>query len=168
MLDTSTNTNINTCVKSGVVRCGGLNGYQNEEDCNNFDAAIAEASVEEIPNTGVTCMATCTAPCTFKRCLCVWDNNECVPGAEEVTIDASNNIIRGNQCRYSITEGTCNRGIKTITYKATATGPIQGLECADRSAEVSCFAATEIPFFNFWSLMVTITGIVVFYAIRRK
>jgi parallel beta-helix repeat protein len=168
VLDTSTNTNINTCVKSGVVRCGGLNGYQNEEDCNNFDAAIAEASVEEIPNTGVTCMATCTAPCTFARCLCVWDNNECVPGAEEVTIDASNNIIRGNQCRYSITEGTCNRGIKTITYKATATGPIQGLECADRSAEVSCFAATEIPFFNFWSLMVTITGIVVFYAIRRK
>jgi hypothetical protein len=167
--DTSTNHNINTCVKSGVVRCGGLNGYENEEDCNNFAPAIAEASIEEIPAAvaaGITCGTTCTgADCIFTRCLCVWNStyNECQAGAEEIGIVNGVTTTIG-QCSYSITEGACNRGTKMITY--TAVGSMPG--CVKSEAEVSCFAATEIPFFNFWSLMVTITGIIVFYVIRKR
>jgi parallel beta-helix repeat protein len=168
VLDTSTNHNINTCVKSGIVRCGGLNGYENEEDCNNFNSAIAEASIKEIPAAaGIICGTTCTgADCIFTRCLCVWNStyNECQAGAEEIEIVNGVTTTIGT-CSYSITEGTCNRGIKTITY--TAIGSMQGCVGGPGPAEVSCFAATEIPFFNFWSLMVTIAGLVVFYAMRR-
>ena len=162
------NNEFNVCIKTGVSRCS---DYTSEKDCSAFDWSIAKDSVEEVESAGFLCEQACgTAdlPCNFTNCICGWDEMKgCVPKWELIEINEQGNETLGD-CTYTPVEGECNsKGFKPIEYTASPTGGvIEG--CEDKVLEVPCFAATEVPFFGVWSLMITIAGIIVFYIVKKE
>ena len=159
----------NVCIKTGVSRCS---DYASEEDCNAFDWPIAKESNEELEAAGFSCEQACGTedlPCNFTNCICGWDEMQgCLPVWELIEIDEEG--IEGSlgNCTYTPVEGTCdNQGYKTIEYTASSTGMIID-GCESTSLKVSCFAATQVPFFNFWSFITAVGLIAGYYVLRKK
>jgi hypothetical protein len=159
----------NVCIKTGVSRCS---DYSSEEDCNAFDWPIAKESNEELEAAGFTCEQACGTedlPCNFTNCICAWDEMQgCLPVWELIGIDEGG--IEGSlgNCTYTPVEGPCdNKGFKSITYTASSTGLItEG--CENVVLPVSCFAATQVPFFNFWSFITAVGLLIGYYVLRKK
>jgi len=157
----------NICIKTGVSRCG---DYASEDECNAFDWPIAKDSNEELEAAGFLCEMTCGPglPCNFTNCICGWDDAYgCLPIWELIEVTTEGSETLGN-CTYTPVEGaTCdNRGFKEIQYTASFTGVVEG--CDNTSVTVSCFAATEIPFFGVWSFITAVGLIAGYYVLRKK
>lgn len=158
----------NVCIKTGVSRCS---DYASEDDCNAFDWPIAKESNEELEPAGFSCEQACGTedlPCNFTNCICAWDEMQgCLPVWELIGVTTEGNETLGD-CTYTPTEGTCdNQGYKTIEYTASSTGMIIN-GCESTSLKVSCFAATQVPFFNFWSFITAVGLIAGYYVLRKK
>ncbi|MEM7827058.1 MAG: hypothetical protein QXQ40_02440 [Candidatus Aenigmatarchaeota archaeon] len=149
------------CVMTGIQRCS---DYTSRTECNNFDSWIAEADVEAIKGNTAFCGSQSNSG--IYECVCSWNSTlgKCQPKWNILSI-TNRDIVLGS-CSYSVSEGECDEtGFKQITY--TASGTADGCS-GSSSVSVPCFAATEMPFWSVWGVLIFVGLVVGFYLIRKR
>jgi hypothetical protein len=145
-------TSAKECVVLGILGC---EGYDNLDDCDNYDWWAPEYSISQLKGDGF---------CDDKNCYCAWDETLLTCGAGYEELDALGEPT-GTGCSYSASqEGECQEGIRTITYNSEP----ECLEGGTEEVQIPCFVATEVPFFGVFNLLISAGLVVVFYVVGKK
>lgn len=149
-------------------------GYKDENSCVYAEKVVAIKSVESMPGNSGFCSrpSTVSGSCTNSSasCKCTWNSttSKCNPSGQIVTVCSNSVGDFTATCNWAETsyEDKCNtEGKIIITY--TASGSAVGSDwCKNPNlVEFSCTESVELPFFNWFSFLLSGLAIMVIYFI---
>jgi len=169
------------CAKSGPT-CDAFPQNQNSSACRSPEpnSAIPKntltasaISIDSCGNTSYYYNSTGSLCADTSYCECYWENNAC-----NVRIRQSAICMGGNpngkdigECRFMANnlQNFCNSTLSKIIAKVTATRINNYVgSCANSTREYPCPATTEMPFFNFTSLIISLIALIAIYTILKK
>jgi len=110
-------------------------------------------------------------------CLCVWENNKCLPSIDEKINDPNNtncfllppNAPTLDTCYWAANEPVdkCSSSEQKISITYNATGTRE--DCISQTVDYPCSVSVKLPFFDKFTFLLSILGIaLVYYIMKRK
>jgi len=162
--------------------------YKNEGECNNFNQIVAKRSVGDKREDSFTCPQTIgnIGGCVYslENCSCSWDNelSQCLSKAEVFSSFCTNASIppKIGFCSYAenLTGDSCDDGFLTYSWGANWTwdssNPLhedplgESSDCINGSRSIVCPSKINLPFFNIFSLFLSLIVILFFYFFFKR